>query len=85
MDHFEQLIQCLEAGNVAPFIGAGLSVAGGFPSWKEHLRQQGRTAGINNAHIEDLLAKGQYEIIQTFFISCFHFFAFSCQKIFFLA
>jgi len=63
LDHFEQMVQCLEAGNVVPFVGAGLSVAGGFPSWKGHLRQQGRTAGIDQTHIEDLLANGQYETV----------------------
>jgi len=63
LDHFEQLVQCLEASNVVPFVGAGLSVAGGFPSWRDHLRQQGRTAGIDQAHIEDLLANGQYETV----------------------
>jgi NAD-dependent SIR2 family protein deacetylase len=62
-DHFDQLIECLEYGNVVPFVGAGLSVAGGFPSWKEHLRQQGRTAGIESAHIEDLLINGQFEAV----------------------
>ena len=61
LDHFGQMVKCLEAGNVVPFVGAGLSVAGGFPSWKDHLRQQGRTAGIDQAHSEDLLANGQYE------------------------
>jgi len=63
LDRFDQLVQCLEAGNVVPLVGAGLSVAGGFPSWKDHLRQQGRTAGIDQAHIQDLLAKGQYETV----------------------
>lgn len=46
---------------MVPFIGAGLSKAGGFPTWEEHLRTQGRTAGINAAHIERLLASGHYE------------------------
>lgn len=63
LDHFDQLVQCLESGAVVPFVGAGLSVAGGFPSWKDHLRQQGRTAGINQAHIEELLANGQHETV----------------------
>lgn len=63
LDHFEQLVQCLEAGNVVPFLGAGLSVTGGFPTWKEHLHQQGRTAGIDQTHIEILLANGQYEAV----------------------
>jgi len=53
----------MKASNVVPFAGAGLSVAGGFPSWKDHLRQQGRTAGIDQEHIKDLLADGQYETV----------------------
>jgi NAD-dependent SIR2 family protein deacetylase len=48
---------------VIPFIGAGLSKAGGFPTWKEHLRGQGRTAGIDAAYIEDLLSRGGYEAV----------------------
>lgn len=63
LDRFEQLVKCLESGDVVPFIGAGLSVAGGFPSWKNHLREQGRTAGIDQAQIEELLASGHYEQI----------------------
>jgi NAD-dependent SIR2 family protein deacetylase len=63
LDHFDQLVQYLEAGTVVPFIGAGLSVAGGFPSWKDHLRQQGRTAGIDKIHIEALLGNGHYETV----------------------
>lgn len=63
MDHFDQLVECLKHGTVVPFIGAGLSVAGGFPTWKKHLRQQGRTAGIKSDDIENLLINGQYEPI----------------------
>lgn len=63
LQRFDQLVEQLEASNVVPFIGAGLSVAGGFPSWEDHLRTQGRTAGIDAAHIEALLAKGEYETV----------------------
>jgi NAD-dependent SIR2 family protein deacetylase len=62
-ERFDQLVECMESKIVVPFIGAGLSVAGGFPTWKEHLRQQGRTAGINQAFIDLLLQKGQYESV----------------------
>jgi hypothetical protein len=61
--HFDQLVECLEDANVVPFVGAGLSVEGGFPTWKEHLRQQGRTAGIERAYIENLLINGQFEAV----------------------
>lgn len=63
LQRFDQLIGQLEAANVVPFIGAGLSVAGGFPLWEDHLRTQGRTAGIDPAHTEELLAKGEYETV----------------------
>jgi NAD-dependent SIR2 family protein deacetylase len=60
---FDQLCQRMEAGDVVPFIGAGLSQPGGFPTWKDHLRQQGRTAGLNAGVVEGLLAQGLYEEI----------------------
>jgi hypothetical protein len=63
LNRFDQLIQCMEMGNVVPMAGAGLSVAGGFPTWKDHLRQQGRTAGIDQANIEHLLHNGKYEAV----------------------
>ena len=63
LNRFDQLVQCLETGTVVPIAGAGLSVAGGFPTWKEHLRQQGRTAGLDKTQIEDLLADGQFEAV----------------------
>ncbi len=58
---FNQLIERLTEDMVVPFIGAGISVSGGFPTWKDHLRQQGRTAGIGPEQIESWLTQGQYE------------------------
>jgi len=58
---FDQLVECFAAQEVVPLIGAGISVGGGFPTWANHLRQQGRTAGIPAAQVEDWLAQGQYE------------------------
>lgn len=60
-ERFEQFEKCLIECTVVPFIGAGLSVEGGFPSWRAHLQQQGRTAGIAAADINNLLDNGQYE------------------------
>lgn len=58
---FDQLVECLAAQEVVPFIGAGISVGGGFPTWANHLRQQGRTAGIPAGQVEAWLTQGQYE------------------------
>ena len=63
VQHFDQFVECLAAQDVVPFIGAGVSVAGGFPTWADHLRQQGRTAGIPRQQVEDWLAQGLYEEI----------------------
>jgi len=60
-DRFEQLEKLLFEQSVVPFVGAGLSVEGGFPSWKKHLQQQGKTSGISAAHIDELLDRGEYE------------------------
>jgi len=60
-ERFEQLEKCLADCTVVPFIGAGLSVEGGFPTWKAHLKQQGRTSGIDTTHVDSLLENGQYE------------------------
>src|ERR1700733_2637341 len=44
LKRFDQFIDRLEPGDVVPFIGAVLSKASGFPTWRDHLRTQGRTA-----------------------------------------
>jgi len=63
VDHFTQLVDLMYAGAVVPFVGAGISASGGFSSWKDHLRHQGKTAHIASAHIEELLASGAYETV----------------------
>ncbi|WP_051416675.1 SIR2 family protein [Asinibacterium sp. OR53] len=63
IERFEQLENYLIDGSVVPFVGAGLSVESGFPTWRKHLIQQGRTSGLDTAHVEDLLNNGQYETV----------------------
>lgn len=60
---FDQLVSCLLEDSVVPFIGAGVSVGGGFPTWKDHLRKQGITAGIEPSIIESHLASGEFEAV----------------------
>lgn len=63
LSRFDQLTDLLEGNDVVPFIGAGLSVGGGFPTWKDHLRQQARTAAIDINNVEKLLSEGRHEDI----------------------
>ncbi|MEE9319321.1 MAG: SIR2 family protein [Granulosicoccus sp.] len=60
---FTQLIYCLQHESVVPFVGAGVSVTGGFPSWAEHLCQQARTAGIDPTAVDAWIENGEYEEI----------------------
>ncbi len=63
VDHFIQLVELMYAGAVVPFVGAGISASGGFSTWKDHLRHQGKTANISSERIEGLLASGAYETV----------------------
>lgn len=63
VERFEQLESCLIEGLVVPFIGAGISVECGFPTWKGHLIQQGRTSGLDTDHVNELLNDGHYETV----------------------
>lgn len=58
---FDQLVECLAAQEVVPFVGAGISSGGGLPTWDQHLQQQGRTAGIPKEQVDAWLQQGQYE------------------------
>ena len=58
---FEQLVRYLMANTVVPFVGAGLSVESGFPTWKYHLEQQGKTSNITSKAVASLLKNGNYE------------------------
>lgn len=58
---FDQLVKRLSAQEVVPFVGAGISTDGGFPTWSNHLKTQGRTSGIPPGQIKAWLDQGQYE------------------------
>ncbi len=58
---FDQLLEYLAAQEVVPFVGAGVSSRCGFPTWSNHLKTQGKTAGIPLEWIQAWLDAGQYE------------------------
>ena len=55
------LLNLIENKDIIPFVGAGISKSGNFPTWKEHLKEQGRTADLNGDLVDQLIDSGQFE------------------------
>ncbi len=58
---FEQLTRTLRAGNLVPFVGAGLSIPSGYPSWTKFLYQCCNESSISEEDLKALLDDGCYE------------------------
>ena len=58
---FEQLVRIHKAGNLVPFVGAGLSIPSGYPSWTAFLYQCCDESGIDKSVLSQLLSDGLYE------------------------
>ncbi len=61
LERFITLTAKLKAGNVLPFIGAGLSIPSGFQPWGAFLASLRADAPQIQAQIEAMLANGQYD------------------------
>lgn len=57
--------ESLHDGTGAVFVGAGVSMAAGYPSWSELLTDIGEEIGINSRDILDLAALAQWHIRET--------------------
>lgn len=58
---FADLIALIRRKKVAPFIGAGISAAAGYPSWGNTLKELGgKLTNVDDAKIDELLASNQY-------------------------
>ncbi|WP_126968489.1 SIR2 family protein [Xanthomonas arboricola] len=58
---FLDLVDALRSGRVAPFVGAGLSCACGYPMWGEALRKLAqKLVGLGLPDIEPLMAQYDY-------------------------
>lgn len=49
----------------ALFVGAGVSMSAGYPSWKSLLREIGEELGVSSADVSDLAALAQWHIRRT--------------------
>lgn len=58
---FEQLIRTYNLGNLVPFVGAGLSIPSGYPSWTSFLYQCCGESNVGKEELSQLLNDGLYE------------------------
>ncbi|MFI3276229.1 MAG: hypothetical protein R3Y30_17265 [Vibrio sp.] len=58
---FDQLVRVHKAGNLVPFVGAGLSIPSGYPSWTAFLYQCCEESGTAESDLAQLLREGLYE------------------------
>jgi hypothetical protein len=59
---FAELKTMIESGGAIPFVGSGMSVPTGMPTWRAFLRETcARARGLSVADLETCLAAGEYE------------------------
>ena len=58
---FKQLKIGITTRNIIPFVGAGLSVPSGYPTWTQFLYNLCEESHVTNQEIEALLGQGLYE------------------------
>src|SRR3954452_6050361 len=54
--------ESLAEETAAIFVGAGVSISAGYPSWKDLLRDIGEELGVSSADVSDLAALAQWHI-----------------------
>lgn len=54
----------LNDGTGSVFIGAGVSMAAGYPSWSELLEEIGEELGVSSKNVHDLAALAQWSILE---------------------
>ncbi len=55
------LIKRLKSRRVLPFVGAGMSVPSGLPSWEKFLRSTADKCGVPATKVDELVSNGKYE------------------------
>lgn len=67
--NFEELKETIQGGIVIPFIGAGLSISAGCPTWESFLSALIQEHGIDSERARSLLADGDYERLMSLVIA----------------
>ena len=67
--NFEELKETIQGGIVIPFIGAGLSISAGCPTWGKFLADLMQEHEIASDHAKELLATEDYERLMSLIIA----------------
>lgn len=60
-DRFDQLKRSFKSGNLRPFIGAGMSIASGYPGWTSFLYKLCKESHVKLGNLEELINNGNYD------------------------
>lgn len=60
---FGKVCTSLENGQLIPFVGSGMSVPSGLPTWSEFLKKLGEFSKMAASELEEMIAEGAYEEI----------------------
>ena len=67
--NFEELKETIQGGIIIPFIGAGLSISAGCPTWGSFLSDLMEEHGINSPRAQELFNTGDYERLMSLVIT----------------
>ena len=60
-ERFQRLVETHKNGLLVPFVGAGLSIPSGYPSWTAFLHKVRKETTVSEDDLNELLTAGQYE------------------------
>lgn len=61
LDRFQRLVETHKNGLLVPFVGAGLSIPSGYPSWTAFLHKVRKETTVSEKDLNELLTAGYYE------------------------
>ena len=69
-NRFFRLKELFKEKKIIPFIGAGMSISTGLPSWSEFLRPVQKETRTDRFHFEELLSQGKFEEAAQYLDDC---------------
>lgn len=68
VEHAHRLASIARDGRLVPFLGAGVSVSAGAPTWGELIRALGEEAGLDEAELASIISSGHSPLDQAAYL-----------------